>query len=370
MICNAQVPQSYLFTTLELNGREIELTAIRNRSVAARSEFEQSTLSFLEQWLNGQEIFIQQTSGSTGNPTTISLTRSQLTASALRTLTALPVQAGQTALVCLDTRFIAGKMMLVRALVGNLRIVAVEPSSSPLASLSRPVDFTAWVPYQLHNTVRSEDELQRMQNIAVILIGGAPVPTTLANQLTTCTNHIYATYGMTETASHIALQRLSGPEPDRAFKPLPGITISTNKEKCLVISIPEMEREIITRDVAEIYADGSFRIVGRLDFMINSGGIKIFPEELELRIASVLENLGVNRAFFVGSTPHPTLGEQVTLFVEGNPLFAEDERTLQEALRKVLERHAVPRAIRYLPVFDRTPTGKIDRVSTRARVKV
>ncbi|GIV36201.1 MAG: hypothetical protein KatS3mg032_0580 [Cyclobacteriaceae bacterium] len=264
--------KGYTHESILLNGRQLKLASLANEK--PRTPFEAETLLFIAAWLKGQRRFAQRTSGSTGKPKTIMLTRRQLAQSARRTLSALPVKPGDTALLCLDPRYIAGKMMLVRAFIHNLPIVAVEPSGNPLAHLEQPVDFTAVVPLQLSRILAESPTA--LQKIKTVLVGGAPVPPPLAKAIQPLPGAVYATYGMTETASNIALQRLSGANPDRSFRPLPGVTLTLNHRGCLVIRLPDFAKPIVTRDAAEIFPDGTFQILGRLDHVINSGGHKNF----------------------------------------------------------------------------------------------
>lgn len=354
----------YAYPTILLNGRQVSLTNLAAEQ--PHSPFEAETLSFLKAWLSGEQVFQQATSGSTGKPKTITLSRHLLHQSAQRTLAALPVKSGQTALVCLDTRYIAGKMMLVRALTANLKIVAIEPAANPIAGLPAPIDFMAVVPLQMHHMI--QESITLLRQIQTILIGGAPVPPQLYPAISNLPGAVYATYGMTETASNIALQRLSGPTPDHAFRPLPGVSLQVNDQGCLVIQLPELHQPIITRDVAELLPNGTFRIRGRLDNAVNSGGIKIFPEETEAAIAPLLAGEGVTSAFFTGALPHPILGEQLVLVVEGNPLPPQVEAHILTSSRQLLGYRA-PRSIHYLRDFKRTPTGKIMRKETMAMLQ-
>jgi O-succinylbenzoic acid--CoA ligase len=349
----------YPFDSIVLNGRTVKLSRLAEEK--ARTSFEAETLAFLTAWLGGEEFFRQQTSGSTGQPKRIALSRKQLVASAQRTMSQLPVRKNDTALVCLDTRYIAGKMMLVRALTHNLRIVAAEPSANPLSRLAEKVDFVAVVPYQMSRML--SESLYEAQHINTILIGGGPVTGQIASALRNLPNAVYATYGMTETASNIALQRLSGPHPDKAFRLLPGIKVYSNKQGCLVIDVPELAEPVVTNDVAELYADGTFRIIGRIDNVINSGGIKIFPEETETIAAVIFEQLGIASEFIIGGLPHPELGQQAVLVMEGPPLEHDAEQLLVLRLKEKLSTSA-PRNIYYLPAFKRTPNGKVMRRET------
>lgn len=352
---------AYPFDEFLLNGRIVKLNPAAYEK--PRTLFEAATLDFISAWLNGEQFFRQQTSGSTGTPRVITLSRQQLIASAQRTMSQIPVSPGDTALVCLDTNYIAGKMMLVRALTHSLRIVAVEPSANPLSRITEQVHFVAVVPYQMLHMMN--ESLHKVQSLKTILIGGAPAPPQLLRSVKDLSVAVYATYGMTETASNIALQRLSGPASEKAFKPLPGVNIYLNSAGCLVIQLPEFEQPVMTNDAAEIFTDQTFRILGRQDNVINSGGIKIFPETLEEAVAMLFEELGIKQQFIIGGLPHPELGQQAVLIVEGHQLPVDTAKLLLNQLKQTLSIQA-PRSIHYLPEFKRTPTGKIIRKETIA----
>lgn len=330
-----------------------------------------ATLEFCHQWLHGQEEFVVHTSGSTGNPRPFTLHRNQMIASAYSTGQALGLQAGQWALVCLPTRYIAGRMMLVRGMVLGLAMTVVEPSSHPLANLPPDArfDFTALVPLQLETILAGSPEgldmLNRMQSI---LVGGGPVSASLEARLQAITAPIYHTYGMTETVSHIALRRLNGAQRSDRFLPLPGVTLGQDTRGCLTIQAPMTRDEVlVTNDLVERFPDSSFRWTGRHDNIINSGGVKIQLEQVEQALTAVLTSLEggslSTRDFFVGPLPDARLGQVVTLVMEGTTLDAATETAIQGALQSYLNRYAIPRRFCYLPRLQRTPTGKIDRLA-------
>jgi O-succinylbenzoic acid--CoA ligase len=357
---------NYRFESIRINQREIPLSAIRSGRETGSSAFEKATLHFIRQWLNGTETFRQQTSGSTGPPKEIIISRSQMAASAQRTLNALTITPGSTALVCLNPEYIAGKMMLVRALEFNLGIVAVEPVSDPLQHLPPGLQdvFAAFVPLQLQTMMGIPMRTGQLNRMKAILIGGAPVNEVLAKKIQKLQCPVYATYGMTETLSNIALQKLNGPDKQNYFKTLPGVTVKTDERNCLVIRLPEIAEPVVTKDVAELQADNSFRILGRFDNVINSGGIKIWPEQLEQRCEEVFHTLGINQPFFIGSTPHELLGEQVIMVIESDPLSHDVEAQLIGLLKKDLSPYEMPKQIRYATRFIVTASGKINRRAT------
>ncbi len=338
--------------------------------------YESRVLAFCRAWLGGQETFTLRTSGSTGKPKEILLRRAQMVASARMTGAALGLRAGDRALVCLPVEYIAGRMMLVRGFVLGLRLTVVTPSANPLASLPPDArfDFTALVPLQLQTILaRTPDRLPLLDGMKAILVGGAPVSMALQRALQRIAAPVYHTYGMTETVTHIALRRLNGPHPEAAFKPLPGVQVGQDERGCLTVTAPVTGGQTLhTNDRVTLQPDGSFIWLGRLDNVINSGGVKVQVERVERALERALLDYrgGVfsGRRFFVGGTPDERLGETVTVVMEGSPLPVQDEAALRAALQAALSRYEVPRRFAFLPRLPQTPTGKIDRRAALRRL--
>lgn len=344
----------YLHKTIIINHREAALSEIVSGSAASFSEFEEETFSFIKNWLTNIQTFTLHTSGSTGTPKEIILTRSQLINSAKRTIDRLGLSKKNTALVCLDTRYIAGKMMLVRALEANMKIVAVEPSSNPLKNLTVQPDFGAFVPLQLAEIVKDRASVNTLNKFQSIIIGGAAVSTSLIKEIKTLSCDVYATYGMTETVSHIALQKLTGDDAQDYFETLPGISIHVDKRGCLVIDLPDFSKPIVTNDLVDLIDQTSFRIQGRYDTIINSGGIKLVPEIIEKKLSLILK-----QSFFVAGIPDERLGKRLVLVVEGKP-----DPELASSLRLALSMYEIPKEILFLDPFILTETQKINRAET------
>lgn len=323
--------------------------------------FETAILTFCRRWLAGRKTFTLRTSGSTGAPKPIILGREQLIASAKATGAALGLQAGDRALVCLPVEYIAGLMMLVRGLVLGLPLTAITPGGNPLADFPPEARFafTALTPLQLHTALaQSPEKIPILNGMKALLLGGAPVNADLARQIQTLDAPVYHTYGMTETASHIALRRLNGPRPTEFFTPLPGVTTGLDGRGCLTITAPVTGGQpLITNDRVELRPDGAFIWLGRVDHVINSGGVKVQIETVE---AALEEALGGRRCL-VCPQADDRLGQAVVAVIEGDPLSPAEETALKEALGRRLTRFEIPRRFVYLPRLPQTATGKIDR---------
>jgi O-succinylbenzoic acid--CoA ligase len=345
---------SYSHSSVLVNGRNVTISAILSGSAELQSVFEGETVDFIKHWLGDVQTFTLTTSGSTGTPKEIALTRSQLIHSAQRTIKALSLSADDTALICLDTKYIAGKMMLVRALEANMKIVAAEPSSNPIKNLSVQPDFAAFVPLQLDEIFKDESSVRKLNQFNSIIVGGTSVSTTLLEKIKTLSCAVYATYGMTETVSHIALQKLNGADAQDHFETLPGIKIRTDERDCLVLSLPDFREPVITNDIVKIIDHSGFKILGRYDNVINSGGVKLMPETIEKKLSPLL----TNQDFFVAGIPDDRLGQKLVLIIEGK------QQELPARLKLALATYEIPKEIFYLDEFVRTETQKINRLQT------
>ncbi len=294
-----------------------------------------------------------------------------MVASAKATETAAGLRRGWTALLCLDPRFIAGKMMLVRSFVTGMNIVAVAPGANPLSFLppQTTIDFTALVPYQVRSVLSSPTGAAKLGAMQSILIGGAELDSGTRSQLDTLSTStsVYATYGMTETLSHIALQKLNKPGAQDYFQLLPGIQIQNDDRGCLVIGAAYLGSEkIITNDLVELIGNDRFRWLGRFDNVINTGGVKVIPEKVEKEISKLFTQLGISNRFFLAGLPDASLGNKVTLIIEGT-LPIEDHELIQK-LKGIITRFETPKEIRRVAKFVETDTQKINRKATIAGI--
>lgn len=355
----------YPYSSIVINGREASLQNILDNGEAAQNDFEKTTFDFIRRWLSDQDEFTLRTSGSTGPSKKITVTRGQMTASARATEKALELQPGSSALICLDTNYIAGQMMLVRSLITGMRIVAVTPSSNPFQPVDRDttIDFAALVPYQVQAVLQSA-ERDRFNTTRTIIIGGAALDMETAVQLLPYRTRFFATYGMTETLSHIALQPLNGSDASPFFRALPGIAIRRDDRGCLVIEASYLPDRVVTNDLVELEDADNFKWLGRFDNIINSGGVKIIPERVESEVEKALQRLNIHCRSFITSLPDLQLGEKVILVLEGMVLSENDQKGLYITLQKTLTRYEVPREVIVVKSFDMTETGKLNRYST------
>lgn len=310
---------------------------------------------FLDEWHSSADFVWGHTSGSTGAPKPIKLLKHDMEESARLTVDYFGLAAGTTMLLCLSPDYIAGKMMIVRALLSGADLLVVSPSSRPLASVDERVDFAAMVPAQVVESLRDDAQRGRLARVGALIVGGAPLPPVAEERLSNLPVRSYATYGMTETVSHVALRRIG--DPTMTYRALGQITFSADNRDCLVIHTPHFAvKELVTNDVVELIDKYSFRWIGRYDHVINSGGVKVFPERIEQQIASLF-----TRRFFVAACADEKWGECVALAIEGDPLSATDEAALLARIRERVGRYEVPRRLFYLPTFTETSSGKVIR---------
>ncbi len=308
--------------------------------------------NFIQDWYAATTYIETKTSGSTGEAKIISLEKSKMIISAKKTLSFLGLKKGDTALLCLPINTIAGKMMVVRAIVGELKLVIGQIDSNPLQQINQRIDFVAMVPLQFQNSI--EHNKVKLKSIKSIIVGGGPISSKLEKQTITSNVKAFQTYGMTETISHVALREI-GNKKDLRYHALEGVSFSEKNEQ-LIINYPEIGIvDLHTADLVTLSNSTSFEWIGRADFIINVGGIKLNPEEIE---AILSEYISV--PFIISSIKDDKLGEKVILLIEGNDSVVLDEIALLEKLTKF----AIPNSIYNIPIFSRTESGKINRIET------
>ncbi|MFH6999448.1 AMP-binding protein [Flavobacterium sp. FlaQc-57] len=302
---------------------------------------EQAIGEFLLDWFDDKEYIEMTTSGTTGLPKLVRLEKQAMIQSALATGDFFGLEPGDKALLCLPTQFIAGKMMLVRSLILGLDLDVVSPSTEPLALNKTQYDFVAMVPLQVQNSI---DELK---NVKKLIIGGAKIDSTLEEKLVPLKTEIYETYGMTETITHIAAKKVG----EKAFSILPNVKITKDDRDCLVIHVSSISEEpIVTNDLVELINENQFVFLGRIDNVVNSGGVKLIPEQIEAKLINK-----INNRFFVTGVPDTVLGEKLILVIEGEKQdFAPD-------FFDVLGKYEKPKEIVFVPKFKENENGKLLR---------
>ena len=319
---------------------------------------------FLDEWNNDSERVLVHTSGSTGTPKPLWVEKRRMEASARITCDFLGLKEGDTALLCMPLDYIAGKMMVVRSLVRKLKLMVVEPTGHPLVAhqLPRGFTFAAMVPMQVYNSLQVPEERERLRLIKHLIIGGGAIDDALARELKDFPNYVWSTYGMTETLSHIALRRLNGAEASEWYTPFDNVRISQSDDGCLVIDAPEVCAEwLVTNDIVEI-SQGRFRVVGRKDNVICSGGIKIQAEEVERALKPYL-----HVPFMITKRKDEKYGEIVVMMVEcggkrreerGERIEESLKTRLQRLCREHLPKYWQPRDFVFVKELPMTETGK------------
>ncbi len=326
-----------------------------NSLVKHGEDFQVQIGQFLLDWLSDESTLEVSTSGSTGTPKMIKLKKNHMVNSALATGDYFKLEPKQKALLCLPCTGIAGKMMLVRAMVSGLHLDAVEPASRPLKE-DKIYDFVAMVPLQVQNSI------SQLSQIKTLIIGGAPVNTKLRDKLQGSPVQAFETYGMTETITHIAVKKINQ-QPSDYFEILSGVQIETDERGCLVIDAPRIsDAKVVTNDLVEIKNDIQFRWLGRYDSIINSGGIKLFPEKIEKEIAPLIAV-----RFFVAGLPDESLGQKLVLVMEGEP---QNEHELLQSIKALatISKYEVPKQVYFVKTFEETVTQKINRTKTLNRI--
>lgn len=325
-----------------LNGKD--LCRIGYSYIKEGDVYERAIGEFLLDWFDHKDYIEMTTSGTTGLPKLVRLEKQAMIQSALATGDFFNLQPGDRALLCLPVQFIAGKMMLVRSLILGLELDVVSPSTEPLVFNKKQYDFVAMVPVQVQNSIEA------LKNIKKLIIGGAKMDSALEEKLLPLKTEIYETYGMTETITHIAAKRVG----EKAFSILPNVKIEKDERECLVIHLASVSNEpIVTNDIVELINEQQFVFLGRIDNVINSGGVKLIPEQIEAKLTNLITN-----RFFVTGVPDTVLGEKLILVIEG------EKYDFEPGFFDVLGKFEKPKEIVFVPKFKENENGKLLRKSS------
>ncbi|WP_427874749.1 AMP-binding protein [Flavobacterium sp. MMS24-S5] len=339
--------QNNVHNYFKLNGYHLnakDLCRIAYSFIKEGDAYEQSIGEFFLDWFDKKDYIEMTTSGTTGLPKLVRLKKQAMIQSALATGDFFDLKPGDKALLCLPTQFVAGKMMLVRSLILGLELDVVSPSLHPLELNTTTYDFVAMVPLQVQNSIAGLSKVRKL------IIGGAKLDSALEEKLLPLKTEIYETYGMTETITHIAAKRLG----DSVFSILPNVKISQDDRQCLVINVATISDEpIVTNDLVELLNEQQFKFLGRIDNVINSGGVKLIPEQIEAKLIGK-----INSRFFVTGLPDTTLGEKLVLVIEG------EKQDFEPEFFDVLGKYEKPKEIVFVSKFKENENGKLLRKPT------
>ena len=303
--------------------------------------YEKAMGDFILDWFDSKSYVELNTSGTTGTPKLVRIEKQAMVNSAIATGNFFGLQPGNKALHCLPCKYVAGKMMLVRGLILGLDMDVVEPSSHPLVKNVTKYDFVAMLPMQVQNSI------DKLQNVKKLIIGGSKINSDLVNVLSKLKTEVFETYGMTETLTHIAAKNING----EVFSLLPNINIAQDERNCLVIDAPGIASGlVVTNDLIKLVGDRQFVLIGRIDNVINSGGIKLIPEQIEDKLTPK-----INARFFVAGMPDEVLGEKLVLVIEG------EEQNLDTSIFDDLDKYEKPKEVFYVSKFAETDNGKVKR---------
>ncbi len=328
----------------KLNGYHLkrnDLCRIAYSFIKEGDIYEKAMGDFILDWFDSKSYVELKTSGTTGAPKIVRIEKQAMVNSAIATGNFFDLQPGNKVLHCLPCKYIAGKMMFVRGLILGLDMDLVEPSSNPVVKSDVKYDFVAMLPMQVQNSIG------KLKNVKKLIIGGSKINNELVKELSTLKTQVFETYGMTETLTHIAAKNIK----EEVFSLLPNINIAQDERNCLVIDAPGIAAEsVVTNDLIKLVGDRQFVLMGRIDNVINSGGIKLIPEQIEDKLTSK-----INARFFVAGMPDQVLGEKLVLVVEG------EKQNLDDAIFDDLDKYEKPKDVFFVSKFVETDNGKVKR---------
>lgn len=331
------------------------ISLARARRETEQLEWKKEIFSFVDYWFGDEALCSVHTSGSTGIPKKLEFEKWQFKYSAKQTIKYFGLRKNSIALLSLPVKYIAGKLMLARVFESGMNLLIQEPAVNPVKGLKHEIDFAALTPHQLTTALANPGDLDC---IKTMIIGGEAVSDYLLSKLQSLKTKCYSTYGMTETLTHVAVKSLNHPR-ENFFRAFEGVHLSIDDRACLIIDAPYLKQEVVTNDMVKLLSDNRFRWLGRVDHVINTGGIKIVPEKVERKIELLLEE-----NLIICGLPDDLLGKRVILVLEKDSFSGNDEELLKQKLETVLEVYERPKRIHFLPRFVYTSNGKINRSQT------
>ena len=328
----------------KLNGYHLkrnDLCRVAYSFIKEGDMYEKAMGDFILDWFDSKSYVELNTSGTTGTPKIVRIEKQAMVNSAIATGDFFDLQPGNKALHCLPCKYVAGKMMFVRALILGLDMDVLEPSSHPVVKNDVKYDFVAMLPMQAQNSI------EKLKNVKKLIIGGSKIHNELVKELSNLKTQVFETYGMTETLTHIAAKNIK----EETFHLLPNINITQDERNCLVIDAPGIAVDsVVTNDLIKLVGDRQFVLIGRIDNVINSGGIKLIPEQIEDKLSPK-----INSRFFVAGIPDNVLGEKLILVIEG------EKQNFDDTIFDDLDKYEKPKEVFYVPKFAETDNGKVKR---------
>ena len=348
------------FNTILINGQFFQKQSLNDFCEQKLSDeklpaWERNLFSFIRDWISNDPYVEVKTSGSTGSPKRIRIEKSKMIRSALMTGRFFDLKKNDHVLLCLPVEYIAGKMMVVRSFVLGLNLIPVEPKGNPLEGLYGDFVFAAMTPLQVSNILNEPDGFEKLNRIERLIIGGADIHPELLQKIKVLKNETWQTYGMTETITHVAVRKLNPPGETEFYQALPGVKFEKDKRDCLLIHAPHLsETKITTNDIVELINEVEFKFIGRYDNIINSGGIKLSPEEIEIKMSPFIP-----RRFIVAGLPDEMLSHKLVLIIESQESETFDLKKLAE--QSHLAKFEIPKQVIFFSPFPLTESGKIMR---------
>lgn len=335
---------------LDFQNRTIDSILSTLENEGNTSEYFSDALMFLRKWNQNDEVFSIKTSGTTGPIKQIHFEKDSLIRSAQITLKTFSLAEGDDILNSLPFSFVAGKMMLVRAIVGKMKLHLIEPSANPISSLNEKIKFAAFTPFQLQHIIEQTPE--KLELIDSAIIGGSKVEMSLEKELQGYKTSFFETFGMSETLTHIAKRAINGDDRSSFFNVLEGFNISISEDQCLLISASHLPNSpIITNDIVELIDLKHFLWLGRKDNVINTGGIKVYPETIEKKLDG-----RIDQSFMISKLPDEKLGEKVVLVIE-----SDGNLNLSDFDFSTLTKYEKPKELRLVKQLPRNKNGKLVR---------
>ena len=333
-------------------------------SIALSSANDEKVRALLLKWY-GNENFIFKSSGSTGKPKEFTFSKEQIKHSAEASIEAFGLTKNDHLLLLMNADFVGAAMLVLRAAVldAKLSVLPIQSASTINIDTNHNYTFCSMVPLQMMESMKQDaGAIIKLKRFKKILLGGNSISLQLEEFIKENDLEVYHSYGMTETLSHVAIRRIGH---STYFKPLRNTFIKLNDNQCICIKNHITGDWLETNDIAEMNENGEIKITGRKDFIINSGGIKFSPEQIEMHIHDYLnkENIQWNE-FIIGWKKSETLGQELELLIENQDIKEEQFENLKKHLKNLDEKHGFPKTWKRIQTFKRTENGKLDRINT------